>query len=447
MCHMCKVTQQRKQDALKLEEKDARRSIDSRCAAILAADNARLRLSQKRSSSRATSMVEPIEKELRIKIQRIDDGSSDSVHNRIVTAAPEQSVPYVAKVEPEHSKSSAQLCAEDSNSAAIQAYAGEYAEDSNSSVLPAAEAVKEEEKEDEASQASSINCEENVRNEVSTVSDDCSNHELAREIVLAGESELGFDEESQHYPVEPKSATNVIDVEEDCEPKIAMIQRETVEKKQEETEEEHNIVNRMENDSVVMEIDDVTENVDGVECIDIVEQEEKIGSDDIVETDTMATARDSRHKAAAINVENSNIEQTKCTSEIDKNRNDRDHGSMDITEFIESKATCESDIATANAGISENIADENIQDSDPEIDEGKTNDDEYHSIKNPFDVLIEAASILNPRQFELPRQMNIFPQFPGDEKSNCPLATRFAFCSEFCGSCSIILTINVIYFQ
>lgn len=37
--------------------------------------------------------------------------------------------------------------------------------------------------------------------------------------------------------------------------------------------------------------------------------------------------------------------------------------------------------------------------------------------KSPFDELIKAAAILNPRQFELPRNMNIFVQFPGDDKS------------------------------
>lgn len=38
-------------------------------------------------------------------------------------------------------------------------------------------------------------------------------------------------------------------------------------------------------------------------------------------------------------------------------------------------------------------------------------------IKSPFDELIKAAAILNPRQFELPRNMNIFVQFPGGDKS------------------------------
>ena len=36
----------------------------------------------------------------------------------------------------------------------------------------------------------------------------------------------------------------------------------------------------------------------------------------------------------------------------------------------------------------------------------------------PMDELIKAASLLNPRQFELPREMNIYCQFPGSDKSN-----------------------------
>lgn len=35
----------------------------------------------------------------------------------------------------------------------------------------------------------------------------------------------------------------------------------------------------------------------------------------------------------------------------------------------------------------------------------------------PLDELIKAASVLNPKQFELPREMNIYPQFPGNDKS------------------------------
>ncbi|XP_031626083.1 PHD finger protein 12 [Contarinia nasturtii] len=43
-------------------------------------------------------------------------------------------------------------------------------------------------------------------------------------------------------------------------------------------------------------------------------------------------------------------------------------------------------------------------------------DENVVDLKTPLDELIRAASILNPRQFELPRELNIFPRFPGDEK-------------------------------
>lgn len=35
----------------------------------------------------------------------------------------------------------------------------------------------------------------------------------------------------------------------------------------------------------------------------------------------------------------------------------------------------------------------------------------------PLDELIKAASILNPKQFELPRELEIHTQFPGNDKS------------------------------
>lgn len=43
------------------------------------------------------------------------------------------------------------------------------------------------------------------------------------------------------------------------------------------------------------------------------------------------------------------------------------------------------------------------------------------NVKTPFEELIHAASIMNPRVFELPREMNIFTQFPGDDRSKFPL--------------------------
>lgn len=57
---------------------------------------------------------------------------------------------------------------------------------------------------------------------------------------------------------------------------------------------------------------------------------------------------------------------------------------------------------------------ENVSNGEKETTE-KINDEQI-DLKTPLDELIKAASILNPRQFELPRELNIFPQFPGDDK-------------------------------
>lgn len=62
-----------------------------------------------------------------------------------------------------------------------------------------------------------------------------------------------------------------------------------------------------------------------------------------------------------------------------------------------------------------NDSDENGVEKCDETSEEKT-EDSKSDFKSPFDVLIRAASILNPRQFELPRELTIYPQFPGDEK-------------------------------
>lgn len=40
------------------------------------------------------------------------------------------------------------------------------------------------------------------------------------------------------------------------------------------------------------------------------------------------------------------------------------------------------------------------------------------NLRTSLDQLVYAASIMNPKQFELPREMNIFPKFPGDDKGN-----------------------------
>lgn len=456
MCHTCKVTQQRKQTAMKMAEKELRHSMDSRCAALLANENAKLRLSQKRSASRAASMVEPIDKELRIKIQRIDD-QSDSVQGRMAAATPERSASSGTEspeVEPECSNSSMQMCAEE-RSGATEA----HAEDSNSSVTPSAHAGNEEEvKQEQASQPSSPDRGSIVPSEVST--GECSNHELPREDFLTKGDELAeflqfanepevaneaaFDEESQHpLAEEPPSATvatnsdqtaAVIDdspksseaiVEEAAELKTAVIESEVVETGHVRPEDDL-IGNEKEAYSIDMEIKDEATNDDDMKSSDPIEHEQKMESDDIGETHQAAFTHDSTQEADAIDAAaNDEGGQNDCKLATD-DKSDTGDRSLEAAELNESKAVSDGLKSTENVGISESIPAESVQVNDEcQSDDSISIDDEYNKVKNAFDVLIEAASILNPRQFELPRQMNIFPQFPGDEKSNFRLLVHF----------------------
>lgn len=74
-------------------------------------------------------------------------------------------------------------------------------------------------------------------------------------------------------------------------------------------------------------------------------------------------------------------------------------------------------------GSTSNIDNVETNDSQPtnvtpsEVNVVQNGDEEVVDMRTPLEELIRAASILNPRQFELPRELNIFPQFPGDEKS------------------------------
>lgn len=48
----------------------------------------------------------------------------------------------------------------------------------------------------------------------------------------------------------------------------------------------------------------------------------------------------------------------------------------------------------------------------------RRNNESSANLRTSLDQLIYAASIMNPKQFELPREMNIYPKFPGDDKGN-----------------------------
>lgn len=50
--------------------------------------------------------------------------------------------------------------------------------------------------------------------------------------------------------------------------------------------------------------------------------------------------------------------------------------------------------------------------------------EEEVKITTPMDELIKAATIMNPRVFELPRELEIFSQFPGEDKSEYLYTSR-----------------------
>lgn len=122
------------------------------------------------------------------------------------------------------------------------------------------------------------------------------------------------------------------------------------------------------------------------------------------------------------------METNECPEEIEKevneipstetNGNDeKPPDTIDIDQNVESQAETqpETDAAEiANDNDPQTIA--NNDDDKMDESEEADADEETTDFKSPFEKLIRAASILNPRQFELPRELAIFPQFPGDEK-------------------------------
>lgn len=89
---------------------------------------------------------------------------------------------------------------------------------------------------------------------------------------------------------------------------------------------------------------------------------------------------------------------------------------VDIDQNEESQAETQPEADTADIA---NDNDQTITINDDDQMNGSESTDaeeETTNFKSPFEKLIRAASILNPRQFELPRELAIFPQFPGDEK-------------------------------
>lgn len=62
------------------------------------------------------------------------------------------------------------------------------------------------------------------------------------------------------------------------------------------------------------------------------------------------------------------------------------------------------------------IVSKDVEKTDKTVEEVKETEEES-KVTTPLDELIKAATIMNPRVFELPREMEIFSQFPGEDKS------------------------------
>lgn len=71
------------------------------------------------------------------------------------------------------------------------------------------------------------------------------------------------------------------------------------------------------------------------------------------------------------------------------------------------------DEAAANDDASEQLISHNVN---AKNNSERRNDESSANLRTSLDQLIYAASIMNPKQFELPREMNIYPKFPGDDK-------------------------------
>lgn len=54
--------------------------------------------------------------------------------------------------------------------------------------------------------------------------------------------------------------------------------------------------------------------------------------------------------------------------------------------------------------------------NEPEEDEEKEKKEQEKKELTPMEILVNAAKVMNPKQFELPREMRIPCNFPGTEK-------------------------------
>lgn len=114
-----------------------------------------------------------------------------------------------------------------------------------------------------------------------------------------------------------------------------------------------------------------------------------------------------------------------ATTEKCENLNEK-RASVDVndTNQCEKETEIEQKTCAADETTSIEMSNKNDVEIETEIQSinGKTTEDietenATDCVRSSLDALIKAATILNPKQFQLPRELNIFPRFPGDEKS------------------------------
>lgn len=181
-------------------------------------------------------------------------------------------------------------------------------------------------------------------------------------------------------------------------------------------------------------------NVDGKESEAPIELNEDVQSDTIEplvdESDCKTACEDISYQPVVVLIKDDSLEtgdvNTKIESQIESTPNVE---TIDLESEIECESKIQAEIETETEAQpeieteTETKPETNLETEKTIINGGKmevdTNDEhteqngneEVVTLKSPLDELIRAATILNPRQFELPRELAIFPQFPGDEKS------------------------------
>lgn len=440
MCHTCTMTQKlRKENTTKvniLEEKlphiQYRRSVDSRSSTPLLAENARLRLNQKRSLSQASSSTDVMHKELCIKIPRLDVEAVERASNRSESTAKEPPTETdVEETVPEKVEISIELSAE-----------AEIKETATAEDVSQANIVQNEDifmPNDGTISAHSTNSPNDVKPETD---DDTK-------IIAADDATIDIDRKDSvdnTGPTEEMRTASETDVETD---KLPASNEDTLRVEDEPKCEENN-------DETAPEILEEQTTADygkiDIDVGNVMTQEDACKSAELSTENNDKT--DDVEK-----VENECLKEIVDELESDKKAHDGDEPKSDIATVddtilndnaMEVVGILESDnlhvgdekLATDNTSEInrelesdtknvENINIETLEEINVDEDnQNKEDDDADEDIQigvNPFDVLIQAASILNPRQFELPREMNIFPQFPGDEKSNCIFKMSFLF--------------------